>query len=79
MSKSGDWFIREQEAAAFAGPPYVQDEPDGFEEPEPGPTYPHDAVDVCVRLVALWHANPCGGPLADLVTEAEAVLAALPF
>jgi hypothetical protein len=54
--------------------------------PEPaGPVLENDpapfAIGVCVRLVDLWKSDPeaCSGPVRELITQAEAVVADLLF
>lgn len=65
------------------GPP--PREPDGYDpsdetDPSAFPSGLHP-IELCVKLVALWKADPTqfSGPLRDLVTEAEKFLADLPF
>lgn len=57
-------------------------EPDGSEpETDPAELSGLHPIEICVKLVALWKADPQSftGPLRDLVTEAEKFLADLPF
>jgi hypothetical protein len=61
---------------------------ESFRHPYPesdGPVAENDAapfaIGVCVRLVDLWNRDPeaCSGPVRELVTQAEAVVADLTF
>jgi hypothetical protein len=71
-------------------PGYLLDSDLELLEPDPtftsdGPVAENDAapfaIGVCVRLVDLWRSDPeeCSGPVRELVTQAEAVVADLPF
>jgi hypothetical protein len=78
MSKMSNHAASVADRDQFRHPYPEPPEPDGpVVESSPEPF----AIGICVRLVDLWRSDPdaCSGPVRELVTQAEVVLADLPF